>query len=136
MGIVTLSVAPFLDAAWVRDPNHRFGARKIQYDAGLQWIASTPGGTEIRLSYAWDLRNRRQSFYATASRIPEAGATFVCPRGSAPTQIHPLSAAQLTSPYWNRIRGKASSIGTTNHQHRRSAPSKASIRATGPPVRT
>lgn len=70
MGIVTLSVAPFLDAAWVRDPNHRFGARKIQYDAGLQWIASTPGGTEIRLSYAWDLRNQRQSFYAYSEPYP------------------------------------------------------------------
>ncbi len=70
LGIVTLSVAPFLDAAWVRDAGRRYGARRTQFDAGLQWIAATPGGTEIRLSYAWDLRNRRPSFYAYSEPYP------------------------------------------------------------------
>lgn len=70
LGVVTLSVAPFLDVAWVRDAHDRYGARRTQFDAGLQWIAATPGGTEIRLSYAWDLRNRRQSFYAYSEPYP------------------------------------------------------------------
>ncbi|MCC6262180.1 MAG: hypothetical protein IT169_01275 [Bryobacterales bacterium] len=70
LGVVTLSVAPFLDVAWVRDAQGRYGSRRTQFDAGLQWIAATPGGTEIRLSYAWDLRNRRQSFYAYSEPYP------------------------------------------------------------------
>ena len=70
LGLVTLSVAPFLDAAWVRSPHRHFGARRTQFDAGLQWIAATPGGTQIRLSYAWDLRNQHRSFYAYSEPFP------------------------------------------------------------------
>lgn len=70
LGVVTVSVAPFLDVAWVRDDDRRHGARRTQFDAGLQWIAATPGGTEIRLSYAWDLRNHRRSFYAYSEPYP------------------------------------------------------------------
>ncbi|MDZ7638492.1 MAG: tetratricopeptide repeat protein [Bryobacterales bacterium] len=70
LGVVTFALAPFLDVAWVRDPARLYGARRTQFDAGVQWIAATPGGTQIRLSYAWDLRNRRRSFYAYSEPFP------------------------------------------------------------------
>lgn len=70
LGLITVSVVPFLDAAWVRGPHQRYGTRRTQFDTGLQWVAATPGGTEIRLSYAWDLRNQRRSFYAHSEPFP------------------------------------------------------------------
>lgn len=69
-GVLRLSLAPFLDAAWVRDPARIYGARKVQFDAGIQFIAATPGGTEFRLSYGWNLRTKRPAFYTWTQPFP------------------------------------------------------------------
>lgn len=70
LGVLTVAVAPFLDAAWVRDPMELYGARQMRFDAGLQGIAVLAGGTELRVSYAWDLRNGRRAFYAWSQPFP------------------------------------------------------------------
>lgn len=69
-GLWTLSVAPFLDAGWMRDPGGKYGARKTRFDAGIQLVAATAGGTELRVSYGWDLRQRRSAIYAWSEPFP------------------------------------------------------------------
>ena len=69
-GVLRFSLAPFLDAAWVRDPAGIYGARKTQFDAGIQFIAATASGTEIRLTYGWNLRTHRPAFYAWSQPFP------------------------------------------------------------------
>lgn len=70
LGILTVAAAPFLDVAWVRDPAGIYGGRQVRFDAGLQGIAMLPGGTELRVSYAWDLRNGRRALYAWSQPFP------------------------------------------------------------------
>jgi hypothetical protein len=70
LGILTVAAAPFVDVAWVRDSAGIYGARRVRFDAGLQGIAMLPGGTELRVSYAWDLRNGRRTFYAWSQPFP------------------------------------------------------------------
>lgn len=69
-GIVRVALAPFLDAGWTRDPRGLYGARTLQFDAGLQLIAATLAGTEIRLSYGWNLRTGRSAFYCWSEPFP------------------------------------------------------------------
>jgi hypothetical protein len=70
LGVVNLKLVPFLDTGWVRDPERTYGSGKLRFDAGLQLVAATAGGTELRLSYAWDLRRRRASFYGWSEPFP------------------------------------------------------------------
>lgn len=69
-GIVSFSLIPFVDAGWIRGAERRYDARRMQFDTGVELVAATPGGTEIRLSYAWDLRNQRRSFYTRSDPYP------------------------------------------------------------------
>jgi hypothetical protein len=70
LGVLTVAAAPFLDVAWVRDSTGMYGGRQVRFDAGLQGIAMLPGGTELRMSYGWDLRNGRRAFYVWSQPFP------------------------------------------------------------------
>lgn len=70
LGVVTVAAAPFLDVAWIRDPAGIYGARRTQFDTGIQAIATFAGGAELHVSYGWDLRNGRRAFYAWSQPFP------------------------------------------------------------------
>src|SRR5690606_20270278 len=56
LGVVSLKLSAFLAAGWVRDAHGLYDARKVRFDVGIQLVAATAGGTELRVSYAWALR--------------------------------------------------------------------------------
>jgi len=69
-GLWHLRLVPFADAGWVRDAAGPYGARKLQFDAGVQLVAATASGTELRLSYGWNFRQKRSAFYVWSEPFP------------------------------------------------------------------